>query len=126
MIIQSCITFTYGKLLANTKNNIFCKLVPDRSHSKIIWWKGYGAYIGSANLTESAWYTNIESGIFFTESDLYSSNLIEQLEEFFDNLASLDSCVDLSKDIIDEQRQLLKLKIELEKKNGSLSKSENT
>ncbi len=104
------------KLLANTKNNVFCKLVPDCLHSKIIWWKGYGAYIGSANLTERAWYTNIESGIFLTESDLYSSNLIEQLEEFFDNLASLDSCVDLSKDIIDEQRQLLKLKIELEKK----------
>lgn len=112
------------KLLANTKNNVFCKLVPDCLHSKIIWWKGYGAYIGSANLTERAWYTNIESGIFLTESDLYSSNLIEQLEEFFDNLASLDSCVDLSKDIIDEQRQLLKLKIELEKKNGILSKSE--
>ncbi|MFT3348945.1 phospholipase D-like domain-containing protein, partial [Klebsiella pneumoniae] len=110
------------KLLANTKNNVFCKLVPDCLHSKIIWWKGYGAYIGSANLTERAWYTNIESGIFLTESDLYSSNLIEQLEEFFDNLASLDSCVDLSKDIIDEQRQLLKLKIELEKKERNIIK----
>ena len=53
---------------------------------------------------------------------LYSSNLIEQLEEFFDNLASLDSCVDLSKEIIDEQRQLLKLKVELEKKERELIK----
>ncbi|HAS1031021.1 TPA: phosphatidylserine/phosphatidylglycerophosphate/cardiolipin synthase family protein [Enterobacter cloacae] len=111
-----------SKLLANVKNNIFCKLIPDRLHSKVIWWKGYGAYIGSANLTERAWYSNIEAGIFFTESDLYSSNLIEQLEEFFDNLASLDSCVDLSKEIIDEQRQLLKLKIELEKKERELIK----
>lgn len=111
-----------SKLLANVKNNIFCKLIPDRLHSKVIWWKGYGAYIGSANLTERAWYSNIEAGIFFTESDLYSSNLIEQLEEFFDNLASLDSCVDLSKEIIDEQRQLLKLKVELEKKERELIK----
>lgn len=111
-----------SKLLANVKNNIFCKLIPDCLHSKVIWWKGYGAYIGSANLTERAWYSNIEAGIFFTESDLYSSNLIEQLEEFFDNLASLDSCVDLSKEIIDEQIQLLKLKIELEKKERELIK----
>ncbi|EDC5243674.1 phosphatidylserine/phosphatidylglycerophosphate/cardiolipin synthase family protein, partial [Salmonella enterica] len=104
------------KFLANTKNNIFCKLVPDCLHSKVIWWKGYGAYIGSANLTDRAWHTNIETGIFFTESDLYNSNLIGQLEEFFENLASLDCCVDLSEDIIDEQRQLLKSKLELEKK----------
>ncbi len=111
-----------SKLLANVKNNIFCKLIPDRLHSKVIWWKGYGAYIGSANLTERAWYSNIEAGIFFTESDLYSSKLIEQLEEFFDNLASLDCCVDLSDDIIDEQRQLLKSKLELEKKEQKFIK----
>ncbi|WP_163363280.1 phospholipase D-like domain-containing protein [Enterobacter cloacae] len=111
-----------AKFLANTKNNIFCKLVPDRLHSKVIWWKGYGAYIGSANLTDRAWHTNIEAGIFFTESDLYSSNLIEQLEEFFDSLASLDCCVDLSDDIINEQRLLLKSKLELEKKEQELIK----
>lgn len=111
-----------SKLLVNVKNNIFCKLIPDCLHSKVIWWKGYGAYIGSANLTERAWYTNIEAGIFFTESDLYSSNLIEQLEDFFENLASLDCCVDLSDDIIDEQRQLLKSKLELEKKEQELIK----
>lgn len=110
------------KFLTNTKNNIFCKLVPDRLHSKVIWWKGYGAYIGSANLTDRAWHTNIEAGIFFTESDLYNSNLIEQLEEFFENLASLDCCVDLSDDIIDEQRQLLKSKLELEKKEQEIIK----
>lgn len=111
-----------SKLLVNVKNNIFCKLIPDCLHSKVIWWKGYGAYIGSANLTERAWYTNIEAGIFFTESDLYNSNLIEQLEDFFENLASLDCCVDLSDDIIDEQRQLLKSKLELEKKEQEIIK----
>jgi phosphatidylserine/phosphatidylglycerophosphate/cardiolipin synthase-like enzyme len=89
-----------SKLLANVKNNIFCKLIPDRLHRKVIWWKGYGAYIGSANLTERAWYSNIEAGIFFTESDLYSSNLIEQLEEFFDNLASLDFALILVKRLL--------------------------
>lgn len=110
------------KFLVNTKYNIFCKLVPDRLHSKVIWWKGYGAYIGSANLTDRAWHTNIEAGIFFTESDLYNSNLIEQLEEFFENLASLDCCIDLSQEIIDEQKQLQKLKIEKDKKDLELIK----
>ena len=36
--------------------NYVCKLVPDIFHAKIIWWDGYGAYIGSANLTENAWF----------------------------------------------------------------------
>ncbi|MCO7051657.1 phospholipase D family protein, partial [Proteus terrae] len=103
------------KLLKNTKNNIFCKLVPDALHSKIIWWKGYGAYIGSANLTNRAWYSNIEAGVFFTESDLVNSGMLEQLTEFFDNLESLDVCFDLNENIIQEQKKFLEL--EKQKKN---------
>src|SRR4030042_5451271 len=38
------------KLLNLTSKNIFCYQVPDILHSKVIWWQGYGAYIGSANL----------------------------------------------------------------------------
>ncbi|VTO17828.1 Uncharacterised protein [Klebsiella variicola] len=111
-----------SKLLINTKNNIFCKLVPDCLHSKVIWWKGYGAYIGSANLTDRAWNMNIEAGVFYTESDLYNSDLISQLEDFFDNLAFLDCCIDLSQEIIDEQKKLQKLKIEKDKKELELIK----
>ncbi len=88
-------------------------------HCKIIWWKGYGAYIGSANLTGRAWYSNIEAGVFYDENDLYNTGLIEQLEEFFDNLSDLDSlppCIELTKEIIQEQQQLQKLKLEQEKK----------
>ncbi|HDC4521079.1 phospholipase D-like domain-containing protein [Enterobacter kobei] len=111
-----------SKLLFHTRNNIFCKLVPDCLHSKVIWWKGYGAYIGSANLTDRAWNTNIEAGVFFSESDLYNSDLISQLDEFFDNLASLNCCISLSQEIIDEQKQLQKLKIEQDKKEQELIK----
>ena len=53
------------RLLKHERDNIFCKFVPDRFHSKVIWWKGYGAYIGSANLTDRAWNANIEAGIFY-------------------------------------------------------------
>lgn len=49
---------------------------------------------------------NIEAGVFYTESDLYNSDLISQLEDFFDNLAFLDCCIDLSQEIIDEQKKL--------------------
>lgn len=111
-----------SKLLANVKNNIFCKLVPDCLHCKIIWWKGYGAYIGSANLTGRAWYSNIEAGVFYDENDLYNTGLIEQLEEFFDNLSDLDSCIELTKEIIQEQQQLQKLKLEQEKKEQAIIK----
>lgn len=111
-----------SKLLFHTRNNIFCKLVPDCLHSKVIWWKGYGAYIGSANLTDRAWNINIEAGVFFSESDLYNSDLILQIEGFFDNLASLDCCIDLSQEIIDEQRQLQKLNKEKDKKEEIIRK----
>ncbi|GAD79010.1 phospholipase D family protein [Vibrio ezurae] len=104
-----------SKLLSNTKNNVFCKLVPDCLHSKVIWWKGYGAYVGSANLTDRAWNTNIEAGVFFSESDLSDSGMLEQLEEFFDGLEALDVAFDLTQEIIDEQKLLQKQKREREK-----------
>jgi len=107
------------ELLNNAKNNIFCKLVPDCLHSKVIWWKGYGAYIGSANLTERAWNSNIEAGIFFDESDLNSSGMAEQLNDFFENLMSLNKCVELSQEIISEQErfeQIRKERLQFESK----------
>ena len=60
-------------------------------HSKVIWLVGEGAYIGSANLTDRAWMNNIESGIYFTQSDLEENNLINQLEIFFDNIHSISN-----------------------------------
>ncbi|EMA9068545.1 phosphatidylserine/phosphatidylglycerophosphate/cardiolipin synthase family protein [Vibrio parahaemolyticus] len=96
------------QLLKNIKNNIFCQLIPDVLHAKIIWWQGYGAYIGSANLSNRAWWTNIETGMFFTEEDLVSNNMVVQLESYFDELKELEESVPLSQDIIDEQLALLK------------------
>ena len=34
--------------------NYQMRLVADIFHPKVIWWKGVGAYVGSANLTKSA------------------------------------------------------------------------
>src|SRR6476646_7227731 len=43
------------------------RLVPDIFHPKVIWWRGVGAYIGSANLTVAAWLRNFEAGVFISE-----------------------------------------------------------
>ena len=39
-------------------------------HSKLIWFHGYGVYIGSHNLTENAMYNNIGAGVFIPEDEL--------------------------------------------------------
>ena len=74
-------------ILLNHGNNVFCRLVPDCLHTKVIWWKGYGAYIGSANHTDRAWFRNIEAGLFLDENDLQSSAMAIELEGFFNELS---------------------------------------
>ncbi|WP_235042174.1 phospholipase D family protein [Vreelandella profundi] len=98
------------KLLTNVGNNIFCNLVPDILHSKVVWWKGYGAYIGSANLTDRAWVTNIEFGVFLSEEELLVDNSLAQIELFFENLASYEEIFPLSEEVITEQEKLYKLR----------------
>lgn len=93
------------KLLESEKKNIFTKFIPDILHSKIIWWKGYGAYIGSANLTERGWVTNIEAGVFFDESTLQNSDLGNQIEDFFDAIKSLDS-IPLTNEYLAEMKEM--------------------
>lgn len=66
--------------------NYQCKLVWRYFHPKVLWFGGYGAYVGSANLTNSAWYKNIECGVWFTQADLDQHGLIPQLELLFDEI----------------------------------------
>jgi hypothetical protein len=59
-------------LFLNRKSPEFvCKLVKHH-HAKVIWWRGFGVYVGSANLTYRAWNSNIEAGCFFAESEIDS------------------------------------------------------
>lgn len=60
-----------------------CKLVWKHYHPKVIWFLGYGVYIGSANLNSTSWWSNIECGVWFSESDIQKQNLVPQLQEFF-------------------------------------------
>ena len=49
-----------------------CFLVEEH-HAKVIWWKGLGVYIGSANLTDKAWNENIEAGCYFKNHEINKS-----------------------------------------------------
>jgi hypothetical protein len=94
------------RLLKHERDNIFCKFIPDYLHSKVIWWRGYGAYIGSANLTDRAWFTNIEAGVFFGESELERDGLDIALENFFDELRDLDVAIPLNAELIMEMEAI--------------------
>lgn len=80
--------------------NFTCKLIPDIFHAKVIWWGGYGAYIGSANLTAKAWIDNIECGIFMSESELVTKGIDLELEKFFNDID--EYAVPLTKEVYDE------------------------
>ncbi|MET4819912.1 phospholipase D-like domain-containing protein [Endozoicomonas lisbonensis] len=98
------------RLLRHHSDNVYCKLIPDFLHSKVIWWKGYGAYIGSANHTDRAWLTNIEAGLFLTEEDLESNGMIPELETFFDYLNTLDKAFPLTREVVEEMKVLQNLR----------------
>lgn len=98
------------RLLRHQKDNIFCKLIPTHFHSKVIWWKGYGAYIGSANLTSNGWVSNIEAGIFIDDGQLQGSGFDLELERFFDELRELAVAFPLSEEVIKEMEELEKLR----------------
>lgn len=72
--------------LKRNSPNAICKLVPHWLHAKVIWWVGQGAYIGSANLTDRAWFKNFEAGVFLTHEELEQFGVLLELEDFFDGL----------------------------------------
>lgn len=72
------------KFLAKKSPNFVCKLVRHH-HAKIIWWRGYGVYIGSANLTYPAWNKNVEAGCFIEEIELTAPQ-IGEIEDLFAKL----------------------------------------
>lgn len=94
------------RLLRHHKDNIFCNLIPDRLHSKVIWWKGYGAYIGSANLSDRAWVSNVEAGIFLSEADLQRDGMQIELENFFESLRNTEQAFPLTEEVIRELEKM--------------------
>lgn len=94
------------RLFKHQKDNIFTRFIPDCFHPKVIWWRGYGVYIGSANHTDNGWLTNIEAGVFISEDELVANGMDSQLEGFFEYLRELDVSIPLSAEYIVEMEQL--------------------
>jgi hypothetical protein len=76
--------------LGRRSPNFVCKLLT-RFHAKVIWWHGVGAYIGSANLTDAAWYRNIEAGCYFDEAEMIATAMDIQLRAFFQRVDEVAS-----------------------------------
>ncbi len=89
-----------NKFLRVASPNYVCKLVPDIFHAKVIWWEGYGVYIGSANLTNNGWYGNIEAGIFLDNEEISFHKLDDELMTYFDELDNYS--IPLTYEIINE------------------------
>lgn len=103
------------KFLDRQSPNYVCRLVPDVFHPKVIWWRDYGAYIGSANLTERAWWGNVEAGVFLREDELAENGMMEELAGFFEDLDSLshpltDEVYKNLMDLSDSMDQIKKLR----------------
>lgn len=77
--------------LRHKSPNLNCRLVPHWLHAKVIWWVDSGAYIGSANLTDRAWFKNYEAGLFLSHAELEQAGLTLELEAFFNALDARSS-----------------------------------
>ncbi|WP_116654699.1 phospholipase D family protein [Pelagibacterium sediminicola] len=75
------------KFFSRRSGRYTCKLVR-KFHPKVIWWRGFGAYIGSANLTQSAWWNNVEAGVFLTEDEMQVEGHDLDLETMFSEIDS--------------------------------------
>jgi phospholipase D-like protein len=86
--------------LSKKSPNFVCRLV-QHHHAKVIWWRGVGAYIGSANLTDSAWYRNIEAGCFFSDEDI-DDEIASDLLDLFATLE--ENATPLTEEVLEEMK----------------------
>jgi hypothetical protein len=70
-----------SSFLTGKSPDFVCRLV-QHHHAKVIWWRGVGAYIGSANLTDAAWHRNVEAGCFFPEDEINDEMATDLLDLF--------------------------------------------
>jgi hypothetical protein len=86
--------------------NYVCRLVSNYLHAKIIWYRPYGVYIGSANLTQRAWNKNLEAGIFMTQYEIEREGILSEIENYFTLID--ENSHDLTQEIYDRTLELHK------------------
>ncbi len=87
--------------------NYELRLVPDIFHPKVIWWEPFGVYIGSANLSQAAWFGNFEAGIFIPENRLDEDGMRDDLEVFFEAVDAASR--PLTQELVDQVREFQKI-----------------
>ena len=92
--------------------NLTWRLLGSFYHPKVIWWHGYGVYIGSANLTDAAWNSNCEAGVLLLEADLDAAGLRQPLIDFFADVNAQSKAI--TKQLIEDANALLQHEIEME------------
>lgn len=101
--------------LEKASPNYECRLVPDILHAKVIWWVDAGVYIGSANLSDRAWISNIEAGSFLSQDELVETGMELELIRFFEEVD--DRARPLTKEIYQEQLRLKERRSDLERRD---------
>ena len=85
-------------------------------HSKLIWFHGYGVYIGSHNLTNNAMYNNVETGVFISENELSEEHKTE-IKNYFSFLRT-NSIPATIEDAELMEKYIQETKIEIEHKKA--------
>lgn len=88
------------KFLEKKSANFVCQLV-QHHHAKVIWWRGVGVYVGSANLTGNGWYKNVEAGCFVPDTEIRE----EMASDLFHLFSTLDShATPLTEELLQEMK----------------------
>lgn len=90
-----------SSFLSRKSPNFVCRLV-QHHHAKVIWWRGVGMYIGSANLTSSAWYKNVEAGCYFPEEEI-NDVMASDIFDLFNTLETNSS--PLTEELLEEMQK---------------------
>lgn len=101
--LDDCVAVTtpiLNDFLTRASSNYVCRLV-QHHHAKVIWWRGVGVYIGSANLTRSAWHKNVEAGCFFEEEEL-NDEMASEIEALFSLLK--ENSTPLTQELFNEMK----------------------
>lgn len=102
----------WAATLGNINGNFTWKLLGSFYHPKVIWWRGFGVYIGSANLTQAAWFSNSEAGTFIPEKQLEEEGLHQPLQDFFSDID--EQSHQITPGLLADARALLEREMEIE------------
>lgn len=107
--------------LNRRSGDFVCRLVRHH-HAKVIWWRGLGLYVGSANLTHSAWYNNVEAGCFFFENEI-AEDMASDIESMFAKLH--EHSTPLTEELLQEMSRRDQLLIDSEPPSRDFWKSQS-